>query len=75
MSIDGNALRDRLAYRVRDIVTEERNRLARRRPEFDEADLAAVEDVLWRVADALLLRHAARCGVDADSAARLWDPP
>jgi hypothetical protein len=75
VSIDGEMLRDELAFRVGNIVAEERKRLARRRPEFDETDLAAVEDTLWRIADALVLRHAARCAVDAVAAARLWDPP
>ncbi|BCB91619.1 hypothetical protein [Phytohabitans suffuscus] len=75
MSIDGGRWHDDLADRVGLIVRAERERLARRRPELDAADLAAVEDTLWRIADHLLLRRARQVAVDPALAARLWDAP
>ncbi|WP_173052513.1 hypothetical protein [Phytohabitans houttuyneae] len=75
MSIDGGCWHDDLADRVELIVRAERERLARRRPDLDPADLAAVEDTLWRIADHLLLRRARQSTVDPVAAARLWDVP
>lgn len=75
MSIDGGCWHDDLAHRVGLIVRAERERLARRRPDLDDADLAAVEDTLWRIADHLLLRRAREVSVDPVAAARLWDAP
>ncbi len=75
MSIDGGCWHDDLADRVGLIVRAERERLARRRPDLDAADLAAVEDTLWRIADHLLLRRARQVPVDPVAAARLWDVP
>lgn len=75
MSIDDGCWHDDLAYRVGLIVHAERERLARRRPDLDDADLAAVEDTLWRIADHLLLRRARQVTVDPAAAARLWDAP
>ncbi|MDQ7911038.1 hypothetical protein RB614_41775 [Phytohabitans sp. ZYX-F-186] len=75
MSIEGGCWHDDLAGRVAVIVRTERDRLARRRPDLDAADLAAVEDTLWRIADHLLLRRARQVTVDPVAAARLWEVP
>ncbi|MFC0532676.1 hypothetical protein [Phytohabitans kaempferiae] len=75
MSIDDGCLHADLADRVGRIVRTERDRLARRRPDLDDADLAAVEDTLWRIADHLVLRRARQVAVDPVAAARLWDAP
>lgn len=75
VSIDGGCWHDDLADRVELIVRAERERLARRRPDLDAADLAAVEDTLRRIADHLLLRRARQVTVDPVAAARLWDVP
>jgi hypothetical protein len=75
VSTERGCWHDDLAHRVGLIVHAERDRLARRRPELDGADLAAVEDTLWRIADHLLLRRARQVTVDPVAAARLWDAP
>jgi hypothetical protein len=75
MAIDGGCWRDDLADRVGHIVRTERERLARRRPDLDAADLAAVEDTLWRIADHLLPHRARLAAVDPVAAARLWEAP
>jgi hypothetical protein len=75
VSTERGCWHDDLAHRVGLIVRAERERLARRRPDLDDVDLAAVEDTLWRIADHLLLRHARQATVDPVAAARLWDAP
>jgi hypothetical protein len=75
VSIDGGCWHDDLADRIEAIVRTERERLARRRPDLDAADLAAVEDTLRRIAEHLLLRRARQVSVDPVAAARLWDAP
>ena len=75
VSVDDGCWHDDLADRVGRIVRAERERLARRRPDLTAADLAAVEDTLWRIADHLLLRRARQVTVDSATAARLWDAP
>ncbi|GAA4710049.1 hypothetical protein [Phytohabitans rumicis] len=62
-----------LAHRVGGIVHAERERLARRRPDLDAEDLAAVEETLWRIADYLVLRHLHHVSADPIAVARLWD--
>ncbi|MEJ3749958.1 hypothetical protein WEI85_42690 [Actinomycetes bacterium KLBMP 9797] len=73
MSSDRERLRGTVAYRVRLIVGEERARLARRRPDLAEADLAEVEAMLWRIAHTLVLRRDRWEAVDPAAVARLWD--
>lgn len=73
MLSDQERLHHDLTYRIGRIVREEHERLARRRPDLDEADLAAVEDTLWRIAEHLLLRRVRQVMVDPAAAARLWD--
>lgn len=73
MSSDRERLRGSLTYRVHLIVGEERARLARRRPDLAEADLAEVEAALWRIADTLVLRRDRWADIDPVAVARLWD--
>lgn len=75
MLSDRERLQGDLTYRAHLIVGEERARLARRRPDLGEADLEEVDAMLWRIAEALLLRQRGWTTVDAVAAARLWDRP